>query len=263
MSADLLAMLVKAGGISALAIGVVYLLYSQIIKAGIIPKLRQWQGFTLLCLLAVLIFGVAVVVLVKPQNSPLESAHVSIEIPSKVDLRTSINPEDNPSEWPVGRAVLIHDIVFKNDAEPAHSAYVSGIRATLTLDDKNYPFEWTNFVNMHKEKDTWLAIEADARTFGVSAGGVESREVLHHSNPIQTYKYLLNEIAESKAPIARLSVVSTIDEKSVETICTLNMKHWRGVLNALLKPGKMPARFTMCCLEHPKTKQDSLCGPTP
>jgi hypothetical protein len=60
MAADMLISLLKGGGIAALAIGVVYLIYTEIVKLGIFPKLKQWQAFALLCLLAILVFVVAV-----------------------------------------------------------------------------------------------------------------------------------------------------------------------------------------------------------
>ncbi len=63
MPNDLLLNLLKAGGTSALAIGVIYLLYREIIKLGIFPKLKQWQGFALLCLLAAFVFVIAMTVL--------------------------------------------------------------------------------------------------------------------------------------------------------------------------------------------------------
>jgi hypothetical protein len=65
---DLLPSLLKAGGLAALSIGVVYLLYSEIIKLRVVPKLRQWQGFALLCLLAILVFAVAMTVLLQREN---------------------------------------------------------------------------------------------------------------------------------------------------------------------------------------------------
>lgn len=266
MSSDVLPLLAKAGGISALAIGVVYLLYSQIIKAGVIPKLRQWQGFTLLCLLAALIFAMAMAVLLKVEAGPsrLNAAEIYIEPPSKVDIRTSVHPSKAPSTWNTERAVLIHDVVYRSTTEPARSAYVSGIRARLTLDGKDYPFEWRNFVNMHEEKEEWLSITGDARTFQVVPGTVEAREVLHHSNPVEAYESVLSAIAKSTSATGRVSIITVIDEKQVEATCTLNLQHWRKVLGTLMRPeaGTMPARFTMCCAEHPKSKQDSLCGPT-
>jgi hypothetical protein len=66
---DLLTSLVKAGGVSALAIGVVYLIYKEIIKLGIVPKLKQWQGFALLCLLATMVFVVAILSLYKNDDA--------------------------------------------------------------------------------------------------------------------------------------------------------------------------------------------------
>jgi hypothetical protein len=75
---DLLLSLLKAGGIAALSIGVVYLLYREIIKLGIFPKLRQWQAFALLCLLAVLIFIIAMTAL-KPR--PPSQALLDGELP--------------------------------------------------------------------------------------------------------------------------------------------------------------------------------------
>ena len=60
MVQQLLLSLLKAGGIAALAIGVFYLLYREIIKLGIFPKLTQRQAFALLCLLALLVFVIAI-----------------------------------------------------------------------------------------------------------------------------------------------------------------------------------------------------------
>lgn len=68
---ELLSSLLKAGGISGLAIGVVYLLYHEIIKLGVIPKLKQWQGFSLLCLLAVLVFIITMTILLKKTTEQL------------------------------------------------------------------------------------------------------------------------------------------------------------------------------------------------
>lgn len=71
MPTELLPSLLKAGGVTALSIGVVYLLYREIIKLGVVPKLRQWQGFALLCLLAVLVFAIAMTVLLQRENQGL------------------------------------------------------------------------------------------------------------------------------------------------------------------------------------------------
>ena len=71
---ELLPNLLKAGGIAGLVIGVVYLIYRQILELGVIPRLKQWQGFALLCLLAVLVFATAITVLFprKPEPSLLD-----------------------------------------------------------------------------------------------------------------------------------------------------------------------------------------------
>jgi hypothetical protein len=266
MFVDVLPLLAKAGGISALAIGAAYLLYSQIIKAGVIPRLRQWQGFVLLCLLAVLIFAIAVLVLIRrDDDSPsLKPAQIHIEAPSKVDIRSPDHPSDSPTTWHTGRATLIHDITFKSIEEPSRSAFVSGVRASLTIDEVQYPFEWKSFVNMHEEQDKkWLAITGDARTFQVPSGSAEYKEILHQSNPIQSYEKVLLAILESRSATARLVVKSTVDNQDQDVSCTVNLHHWRKVLNEIVKanPGALPARFTMCCTEHPKSKQDALCGP--
>lgn len=75
---DLLPSLLKAGGIAALAIGVVYLIYREILKLGVIPRLKQWQGFALLCLLAVLVFGIAMTVLFRKAS---DQAQLEGELP--------------------------------------------------------------------------------------------------------------------------------------------------------------------------------------
>ena len=67
---ELLPSLLKAGGIASLSIGVVYLIYREIIKLGVVPKLKQWQGFALLCLLAVLVFVIAITVLLRESDTP-------------------------------------------------------------------------------------------------------------------------------------------------------------------------------------------------
>jgi hypothetical protein len=68
MASEMLLSLLKAGGLAALAIGVIYLFYKQIIRLPIFPKLRQWQAFSLLCLLAFLTFAIAMTVLWPPQS---------------------------------------------------------------------------------------------------------------------------------------------------------------------------------------------------
>ena len=85
MESDMLVNLVKAGGVSALAIGVVYLFYSAIIKLGIIQQLAQWQGFALLCLLAVLVFVVAITVLLQRRDEPRAESKIEVPVPAKVE----------------------------------------------------------------------------------------------------------------------------------------------------------------------------------
>jgi hypothetical protein len=79
MPTELLPSLLKAGGVAALAIGVAYLLYREIIKLGVVPKLKQWQGFALLCLLAILVFVIVMTVLVR---RPSEQQQLVGELPS-------------------------------------------------------------------------------------------------------------------------------------------------------------------------------------
>jgi hypothetical protein len=63
MQLDFLRELLLSGGVSALSIGVMYLLYSALIKLGIFPKLKQWQAFVLLCLIATFVFVIVLVTL--------------------------------------------------------------------------------------------------------------------------------------------------------------------------------------------------------
>ena len=42
----------KFGGIAAVALGVLYLSLSRLVRHGVIPKLKQWQAFLVICLLA-------------------------------------------------------------------------------------------------------------------------------------------------------------------------------------------------------------------
>ena len=65
---DFLLSLLKAGGLSALSIGVVCLIYWEIVRRDVFPKLRQWQAFVLLCLIAILVFAIAMTVLLRREN---------------------------------------------------------------------------------------------------------------------------------------------------------------------------------------------------
>lgn len=42
----------KFGGIAAVALGVLYLSLSRLVRHGVIPKLKQWQALLIICLLA-------------------------------------------------------------------------------------------------------------------------------------------------------------------------------------------------------------------
>ncbi len=265
---SLLEALLKAGGTSALAIGAAYAFYVAIVNAKVIPKLQQKQGFYLLCLLAILIFLLALRVL-WPQQArkpePLPPAKVSISPPFKIDIRPEKHPKDAPGTWHTAPAFLTHDIVLRNAAEPARSAYVSRIEATLYIDGARYPYTWRHFVNMHEEiKDKWLGILGDATPFSIKEGESEAKEVLHQSNPDYRYHDLLKKLGSSVGSTARVSVVATVDDKPMETTCSLDMAHWRGVLAKLMPPdgSRLPPQVTMCCIEHPNTKGDDDCGST-
>ena len=147
---EILPSLLKAGGIAALAIGVVYLVYREILKFGIIPKLRQWQGFALLCLLAVLIFAIAMTVLnrISPASDQNEQRRIAQSIINNLrdqrfdavyatfsDLgKAELEPHQIASRW--------HDIVNKlGDAEsisePILSTYYGRPAYVATYKGKN------------------------------------------------------------------------------------------------------------------------------
>ena len=52
--------LLQIGGVTALTVGVLYLLYKQFLSMGIFPELTQRQAFTLLLVVIVFIFFVVV-----------------------------------------------------------------------------------------------------------------------------------------------------------------------------------------------------------
>jgi hypothetical protein len=56
----LLVQLLKIGGISALAVGVFYLLYKQFMSLGIFAKLGRGQTFSILLIVVVLVWLLAV-----------------------------------------------------------------------------------------------------------------------------------------------------------------------------------------------------------
>lgn len=53
----------KIGGIVSLTIGALFLLSKECMRHGLVSKLLPWQAFTLLCLLAILLFALAFVVI--------------------------------------------------------------------------------------------------------------------------------------------------------------------------------------------------------
>ena len=48
--------LYKFGGIAAVALGVFYLSLARLVRHGVIPRLKEWQAFVLICLLATFAF---------------------------------------------------------------------------------------------------------------------------------------------------------------------------------------------------------------
>jgi hypothetical protein len=100
MQLELLVSLAKAGGIAALAIGVLYLLYREVIKLGVFPKLSQSQGFALLCLVTLLIFAVVMTTLLRTQN---DGQAPNIQRPDAVPPVPTKQPDSGlPAETPQG-----------------------------------------------------------------------------------------------------------------------------------------------------------------
>jgi hypothetical protein len=62
---EFLVSLFTAGGISALVVGVLYLLYKEMIRRDIFSRMKSGQTFVFFCLVAILVFGIALVVLLK------------------------------------------------------------------------------------------------------------------------------------------------------------------------------------------------------
>jgi hypothetical protein len=56
--------LLKLGGVTALAIGVFYLLYRQLLALRIFARLGAGQTFVIVCLVAVLVWSTAVIALI-------------------------------------------------------------------------------------------------------------------------------------------------------------------------------------------------------
>ena len=56
--------LLKLGGVTALALGIFYLLYRQLLALKIFARLGAKQTFTIVCLLAVLVWSTAIVALI-------------------------------------------------------------------------------------------------------------------------------------------------------------------------------------------------------
>ena len=57
---DMLVDLLKVGGVTGLSIGVLYLLYRQLLSLGIFPKLTRRQAFILLLIVIILVFLVVI-----------------------------------------------------------------------------------------------------------------------------------------------------------------------------------------------------------
>lgn len=51
--------LVRFGGDGAVALGVLYLSLSQLARCGVMPKLKEWQAFVIICLVASFAFVIA------------------------------------------------------------------------------------------------------------------------------------------------------------------------------------------------------------
>lgn len=103
--------LLKAGGISALAIGVVYLIYREIIRRGVIPRIKQWQGFALLCLLSLSVFVIVMTTILRANSKSApgrDSVGESAEIVAD------------------RRALLRREIAIRKDKSAQYAYFVAG-----------------------------------------------------------------------------------------------------------------------------------------
>lgn len=75
--------LLTAGGISALVVGVLYLLYREMIRRDVFSRMKPWQTFAFFCLVAVLIFSVVLVVLLEDDGNSGGAGNSNAKPPSE------------------------------------------------------------------------------------------------------------------------------------------------------------------------------------
>ncbi|MBD9437319.1 hypothetical protein IB223_14545 [Pseudoxanthomonas sp. PXM03] len=95
MDAQVLVALAKACGVAGLAIGVMWLIYREILRRDIFPRLKQWQAFTIICLITVLIFAVVMTALLANRGEPPLPGELPASAHFQVDTKDGIFCEQN------------------------------------------------------------------------------------------------------------------------------------------------------------------------
>lgn len=82
--------LLKIGGVAALSIGVMFLLYRQLMQMAIFSVMNQWLTFTLLSVVTVLTFFVAIAAL--SENGLIDIREISVDGSSGVIIHQGDKP---------------------------------------------------------------------------------------------------------------------------------------------------------------------------
>ena len=65
--------LFRFGGDGAAALGVLYLSLSRLARCGVIPRLKEWQAFVIICLVASFAFVIALLA-IRSHSGPIENS---------------------------------------------------------------------------------------------------------------------------------------------------------------------------------------------
>jgi len=198
-------------------------------------------------------------------NLKLPPATIKIEVPKKVDVRSSVSPDEGIENQRNAPIYVTVDMTYRNEAQPGYNAFLKGTTIKFTINGTSHELNWLYFVNMHPEQDgNYLGIKNSAGSQSIDQGRVLPLEILHGPTQRLTWSDFLKELNQTQSSTLKFTILSEIDDEKIETNCTVdNVPYWRQCVNDYITShdGRLPSRLTMCCSENPNTSSTLGCNP--
>jgi hypothetical protein len=183
-------------------------------------------------------------------NLNLPEPEVSVIQVKQIDFRSQAAPDKDEQTRLQSPVYITVPVGLKNLAQPGKSAFVDNTKVRFNLANKDYEYNWRNFVTMHEEKyGLWLGLEGDATPYSVASGTVSYKEILHNNDSAMTWGEFLDAIKNSKNEKLKISINLNIDGKDTLTYCEVAIAEWSSKVEKFTNQiGKHPGRVTMPCV---------------